>query len=228
MQKPTHATLLVGSQKGPNSTSNSIGTFLLDKLKQKGVTTERVFISQCLGSDEKIASMLRTVDNSDLVIIAFPLYGDGLPSLAIKTLELISEHGVRDENKSFAAIANCGFPEGMHNDTALAVCRIFARQAGFKWAGGLGMGGGPTVSRGSLTTIGWSNLLIRNQKKALGIAADALSKGEPIPKKATALMAKLGYPVSFYLWFANRGWRSMIKKANSIDKLYDQPFKVVV
>jgi len=76
------------------------------------------------------------------------LYADGLPPLVIKTLEVIFEHGVGDENKSFAAIANCGFPEGMHNDTALAVCRILARQAGFKWVGGLGMGAGPTVSSG--------------------------------------------------------------------------------
>jgi hypothetical protein len=68
--------------------------------------------------------------------------------------------------------------------------------------------------------------LIRNQKKALGIAADALSKGEPIPEKATTLIAKLGYPVSFYLWFANREWKSKVKKANLMDKLYDQPFKI--
>ena len=37
MQKPTHAALLVGSPKGQSSTSNSLGTYLLEKLEQKGV-----------------------------------------------------------------------------------------------------------------------------------------------------------------------------------------------
>jgi hypothetical protein len=228
MQKPIRATLLVGSPRGQNSTSNSLGTFLLNKLKQKGVTIEKVFISQSLGSDEKIDSLLRTVDDSDLIIIAFPLYGDGLPSIAIKTLELLSEHRVGDGKKSFVAIVNCGYAEAMHNNTALSVCRIFARQAGFKWAGGLAMGSGEIVPRVSLTKISYPSLLIHNQKRALGIAANALSMGEPIPEKATVMMAKLGYPTGIFVWFANRMWKSKVKKANLLDKLYDQPYKVMI
>ncbi len=60
MQKPTSAALLVGSPKGPNSTSNSLGTFLLDKLHEKGIATEKIYICQSLGSEEKKASLLQT------------------------------------------------------------------------------------------------------------------------------------------------------------------------
>ena len=37
---------------------------------------------------------------------------------------------------------NCGFAEAHHNDVALDIYRLFARDAGLHWAGGLAIGGG--------------------------------------------------------------------------------------
>ena len=141
------------------------------------------------------------VDESDLIILAFPLYVDSLHSQVIKTLELIAEHekGKCDLGKKrVVAIANSGFPEAKHNDIALAVCRIFAKQVGFTWAGGLAMGGGGMIAGRPLTEIGG---MVRNQKKALEIAADSLAKGEAIPQEAAVLMSKLGIPRWMYF-----GW----------------------
>lgn len=227
MQKPIRATLLVGSPKGPNSTSNSLGTYLVEKLEQKGVTSEKVYICQCLGSDEKRAALLRLVDESDLIILSFPLYVDSLHSQVIKTLELIAEHekGKPElSKKSFVAISNSGFPEAKHNDTALAVCRIFAKQVGFKWAGGLAMGGGGMVAGQPLAELGSR---VRNQTKALEIAAEALAQGDSIPEKAVALMSKLGIPRWMYLWMGNRGWKAEAKEVMTVEKMYAQPCKEV-
>ena len=228
MQKPIRAALLVGSPRGPNSTSNSLGTFLLERLQQNGVTTEKAYVCQSLGSDENRAALLRLVDESDLIIFAFPLYVDCLHSKAIEALELIAEHEKtkHDGKKSFAVIANCGFSEAEQNNTAIAVCRIFAKEVGFNWAGALAMGGGEMVGGKPLAELGGQiGFFFKHRKKALEIAADALSRGEPIPEKATVMMSKLGFPKWMFLWFANRGWRSKAKKCNSVDKLYDQPFK---
>jgi hypothetical protein len=225
MQKPTHAVLLVGSPKGQNSTSNSLGTYLLEKLEQKGLSSEKVYINQCLGSEEKQAVMLRLVDSSDLIILAFPLYVDSLHSQVIKTLELIAEHERGKLNlrkKKFVAIANSGFPEANHNNIALTVCRIFAKQVGYSWAGGLAMGGGGMISGHPLDELGGR---VRNQKKALEIAADALSQGEAIPEKAVALISKIGIPKSFYIWIGNRGWKQEAERQNTIKELYQKPFK---
>jgi hypothetical protein len=217
----------VGSPRGPSSTSNSLGTFLLEKLHENGVETEKAFICQCLRSDEKQAALLRLVDESDLIILAFPLYVDSLHSQAIETLKLIAEHQrskrERDQ-KSFAAIANSGFPEAKHNNTALAVCRLFAKQVGFKWAGGLAMGGGGMISGLPLSEMGGQ---VRNQVKALEIAANALAKGELIPDKAVVLMSKLGFPRWLYLWMGNRGWKQQAKEYIAIEEVYDQPCKEV-
>jgi hypothetical protein len=225
MQKPIRTALLVGSWRGPNSVSNSLGTFLLERLQHNGLTTEKIFISQSLGSDEKRATMLRVVDESDLIILAFPLYGDSPSSRVIQTLEVIAENQKNRPNgkKSFVAIANCGFPEAKHNNTALAGCKIFAKQVGFKWAGSLAVGGMEGFLKGHAP--GELGFTVRNQKKAIEIAADALSRGEPIPEKAVVLMSKLAIPGWLFLWFSKRLWRNLAKKGNIMDKIYDQPFK---
>ena len=223
MQKPNRAVLLVASPKGPKSTSNSLAAFLGDKLQQKGMTVEKVFINQTLGSDKKINMMLGLVDVSDLIVFAFPLYADCLYSQAIKTLELIAEHeNGRSQlcKKGFVAIVNSGFPEARHNDTALAVCRNFAKKVGFTWAGGLAMGGGGMISGQPIAELGGR---VRNQVKALEIAAEALANGEVIPEKAIVLISKLGIPKWMYLWMGNHGWKSEAKKAMKVKSMYSQP-----
>ncbi|HTY74635.1 MAG TPA: hypothetical protein VMD05_03615 [Candidatus Nanoarchaeia archaeon] len=224
-QKPTHAALLVGSPKGQNSTSNSLGTYLLEKLEQKGVHSGKVFLNQCLGSEEKQAVMLRLVDSSDLIILAFPLYVDSLHSQVIKTLELIAEYEkgkLHLGKKKFVAIANSGFPEANHNKIAVNVCRIFAKQVGYSWAGGLAMGGGAMISGRPLGELGG---MVRNQKKALEVAAEALSQGEAIPEKAIALISKIGIPKWLYLWMGNRGWKQEAKQQIDTKEMYNKPFK---
>ena len=122
MQKLNRAVLLVASPKGPKSTSNSLAAFLGDKLQQKGMTVEKVFINQTLGSDKKINMMLGLVDVSDLIVFAFPLYADCLYSQAIKTLELIAEHeNGRSQlcKKGFVAIVNSGFPEDWNQENSM-------------------------------------------------------------------------------------------------------------
>lgn len=129
MQKPNNALLLVGSPRGANSSSNSLGTFLLGKLQNKGIATKTVYLSQSLNSDKGQSAMLELVDQSDLIILAFPLYVDSLQSKMIEALELIAQNqkGKSSQTKKkLTAIVNSGFPEVNHNQTALAVCRLFA------------------------------------------------------------------------------------------------------
>jgi len=225
MQRPIHAALLVGSPRGPNSTSNSLGTYLLEKLEQQGVTSEKVYLNQCLGSEDKKDAMLRIIDESDLIIFAFPLYVDSLHSQVIKTLELIAEYEVGKLNldkKKIVAISNNGFPEAKQNEIALAVCRIFAKQVGFTWAGGLAMGGGGMISGRPLNELGG---MVRNQKKALEIAAESLMNGKAIPTEAVSLMAKLGIPGFLYIWMGNRGWKQEAKQRATTKEMYNKPFK---
>jgi len=145
MNGQKRALLLVGSAKRPHSTSESLGRYLLGQLAGRGYETEALLIHRALKSDQGRGELLAAVERADLLLLAFPLYVDTLPALVIRALEAIAEHrrgGQGSGGGRLVAIANCGFPEASHNDTALAVCRRFAAEAGFEWAGGLALGGG--------------------------------------------------------------------------------------
>ena len=54
----SHATLLIGSPRGPQSTSHALGTYLLDRLKEKGMIVNKVFIQRSLISKGGIDTLL--------------------------------------------------------------------------------------------------------------------------------------------------------------------------
>ena len=197
------ALLLVGSPRGLASTSESLGTYLLRRLEENGFETEKTYATVCVSSDRNREILLKLVDSSDLLILAFPLYVDSLPSRLVATLELIADHK-RTENapktQRLVAIVNSGFPEARQNNTALGICRRFAEEAGIDWAGGLALGGGQTIAGRPLSKVGGA---VRNVVKALNLTAAAIAEDEPIPKRAVDLMAKPILPSWLYVWVAN-------------------------
>lgn len=225
MNEPRRVLLLVGSPRGPRSTSESLGAYLLKKLQGYGLELEKVYIHPSLRSDEGRGNLLRAVDSSDLLILAFPLYVDSLPSPVIAALEMIAEHrktSKKQRSQRFLAISNNGFPEACQNDTALAICRRFASETGIEWVGGLALGGGEAVRGKPLDEAGGR---VRNVKKALDLAAAALAEGKSVPKEAEVLMAKAIVPVWMYVWFGNRGWKRQAKKYGAQNKLRDRPYQ---
>jgi hypothetical protein len=226
MNGTKRATLLVGSPRGSASTSESLGTYLLQILGEDGVETEKAYVNQSLSSDKSGEALLRLVDSSDLLILAFPLYADSLPSRVIAALELIAKHKIAENmpgRQRLVAIVNSGFPEARQNDTAIAICRRFAEEAGIDWAGGLALGGGEMIAGKALSEVGGS---VRNVMKALNLAAAEIAKGEAVPKEAADLMAKPVLPSRLYVWLANRRWNRQIKKYGTRPRLYDRPYLV--
>lgn len=225
MNKPRHVLLLVGSPRGPRSTSESLGAYLLKKLQEYSLETEKVYIHPSLKTHENRANLLRAVDSPDLLILAFPLYVDSLPSPVIAALELIAEHwktSKKPKSKKLLAIANNGFPEAHQNDTALAICRRFASEIGIEWVGGLALGGGEAIHGKPLDEAGG---MVRNVKKALDLAAAALAEGKSVPKDAKVLMAKPLIFTLMYVWFGNRGWKRQAKKYGVQNNLFDRPYQ---
>lgn len=216
--KKRKALLLVGSPKGKNSTSRSIGSHLLRKLEAAGMGTEEMTVLTALQSTENQHRLHKAVDAADLVLIAFPLYVDQLPAPLIQTLELIAERrkgrpGVFPSAgplvQKLAVIVQCGFPETIHNQPAVDIMRQFAREAGFEWAGALAMGMGGVVGGKSLEKEGG---MVRKVVKALDMAAASLASGGDIREEASRLMAQPLMPRGLYVLAANWGFRREIKK----------------
>ena len=214
------AVLLVGSPRTKKSTSASLGGYLMEQLAARGIETETMQIYTQFNSAEHVKQSLEKLDRADLVVLAFPLYVDSLPAPVIAALEKIAAH--RNASQRFAAIANCGFPEASHNDTALAICEEFAAQTGMTWLGSLSLGAGEGMVHGKpLNELGGQGASFR---KSLDLAAAALVEGNPIPQAARDLLAKPLIPVWVYKLFGGMGWKRSAKKYGMQKSLRRQPY----
>ena len=119
------------------------------------------------------------------------------------------------------AICQSGFPEVDHNEVAVEICRNFAHDAGFEWAGGLILAAGGMIDGQSLRKL---KGMMRSAIKALDLTAEALAAGRPVPDEAVRLMAKPPIPKFGYRFGANWGWRSEFKKRGRGGSLKDQPY----
>jgi multimeric flavodoxin WrbA len=216
--------LLVGSAKKNTSTSESIGTYLLEQLRTEGFSTETLFIHKSLRSDQGSRRLLEATRQADIIVIASPLYIDSLPYVVIRAMELIAKdrRTKRKPEQRLLGIVNCGFPEAHHNEVALAMLRQFAREAGFQWAGGLALGAGEAIGGRPLLKV---KGMARNVIKSLDLVADALVIGKPIPQEAVSKMAKLLMPRWLYMLFGNMGWKRQAMKHGVYRKLNNRPYE---
>jgi hypothetical protein len=227
MNHHERALLLIGSAKRPCSTSESLGGYLIERLGERGYSTRKLLVYRSLASDEGHGELLAATDSADILILAFPLYVDSLPSLVIRTLESLAKHRLASgplRTQRLVAIVNSGFPEAHHNDTALAICRRFAKEAGFEWCGGLALGGGEAINGQPLSKM---KLLARNVIKSLDQAAESLARGGAIPQDAVNLMAKPLVPNWMYVWLGERRWWQRAKKRAVQEELNARPYQRV-
>ena len=218
------ALLLIGSPKGEKSTSASLGNYLISKLEEFGMKIEKGYIYRLVTREETIPNLLQMINSSDLIILSFPLYIDCLPALVIKAMEIIKierDNSKSDRNQTLIAISNNGFPETSQNMTALQICKIFSKDCGFAWKGGIAVGGGGVINGRPLKERGG---VVRNIVKGLDIAAQALVDGKDIPQEAIDLISKQMIPGALYRFFGNFGWKVQARRYGVKKKLNDKPY----
>jgi NAD(P)H-dependent FMN reductase len=224
------ALLIIGSPRGKASTSRALGEYLLRRLQAGGLDVEEFSVAAALGSSERRHALYKASDAADIIIVSFPLYVDQLPAPLIQTLELLAERrqGAMGMTpwpgplvQRLVAIVQSGFPETSQNRAAVEIMRQYAKEAGFRWAGGLALGMGGAVGQRPLEKAGG---MLRNVVRALDLAADSLIAGGDIPDEATALMAKPLMPLWFYGTAANWGFRRRLKKNGARKKAVDRPY----
>jgi len=224
MRSPKTALILVGSAKpAGQSTSEALGRYLGQGLQAHGLSVATMHVARALRTPERTAALLQEVDCADLFILAFPLYVDSLPYLAVEALERIAAHRQvtpAPAPTAFLAIANCGFPEAHHNQTALEICEQFAAAAAMTWAGGLALGAGGAVHGQPLAA---ENGMTRHVARALDLTAAALAAGEAAPAEAVSLMAQPLIPQRMYLVMGEIGWRIQALRNGVLHRLRARP-----
>jgi|SRR5271157_127047 len=227
------ALLIVGSPKTKeSSTSGLLGGYLLDRLKERGWEAESLTLRASLNRPEGEGELLSSVERAGLILLVFPLYVDALPYLVTKALAVIAAHrrAVRERSpQPLVAIVNSGFPETHQNSVALAICREFAAQSGFTWAGGLALGGGGAIGSQPLTGAKRSGPQVQYVIAALEMTAAALAEGLPVPAEAVRMIARNRIPFALwrwlYTWIGGKGFEKLAAKNGiSKDKLLAQPY----
>jgi hypothetical protein len=168
--------------------------------------------------------MLSQVADSDLLILAFPLYVDSLPAGLTLALEKIAENRKKTaptKHTRVLAIVNNGFPESKQNATAIAICKQFANKTGLEWVGGLAMGAGAMIGGMPLEKAP----MMKNIKKSLDLTAQSLIEGSTMPDEAIQLISKTPLPKFIMTMFANMGWKNMAKPYGNQKKLRGRPIK---
>lgn len=225
MSGPGTAILLVGSPKGGGSTSEAIGRYLLEGLEGRGIETGITHVLRGLRSQEAQRDFLHSIGGAGLLILATPLYADSLPAGVTRLFEILAAQQSGKDcpgGKRIVALINCGFPEARHCDTAVAICRCFAREAGMEWAGGLSLGGGEAIGGKKLTKAGG---VAGNARKALDMAAEALAQGLPVSEEAVSLMAAPPISPWLYALIGDLGWRLKARRNGTWRRLKDRPYR---
>ena len=190
--------LINGSPKLNNSASGKIIAFLEQRL---GAGHNYI---HCTTANAKPQELVDSISGCNAIIIAFPLYADGIPSRLLRLLISIetSLAGAATCPKLYVIINN-GYYEARQNKPALDMMRIFCKKAGFEWGQGVGIGGG-----GMIHTAATDSWLTRNMFKALDVLAQNILSG----KSAEDILSDPNIPRFIYILAGNMGWKNMARK----------------
>ncbi len=190
--------LINGSPKAKNSTSECFLEDLKKQLKDY-VVTEYSFRTPELNNPEEVI-------NHDVLVFAFPLYLDGIPSHLLHCLEELRERlkGHKTDIVVYA-ICNAGFYEGHQNQYALQILRNWCIKSGVTWGQGIGFGGGVMIH--SLRNVPDG----KGPKKNISLALNVLIENIRRKSSADNIYVNAGIPRILYKLAAEQGWRKYIR-----------------
>ena len=129
--------ILNGSPKKKSSTSVFLG-------KMAGLLLTGCHVQYAsLRTKNEYPEIMKQLKEIDALLLAAPLYVDGIPSHVLEFLQQAEEFCKQNGCHFLVyAISNNGFIEGAHNKSHLRMYECWCRRAGLTWGGGVGIGGG--------------------------------------------------------------------------------------
>ncbi len=195
--------LINGSPKSKQSSSEAILKDLQTCLSKDIETVNYSFRKSFLAKEE-----IEVLFNFDVLVFAFPLYVDGVPSHLLNCLCQIEEasKNIKDKSITVYTLVNCGFYEGHQNKWAINIMKNWCVKAGFKWGQGIGIGCGGALASMSSIPLG------KGPKSSMGITFKSLADNIHTKSQASDAFFSLNFPRFMYKLIAEFGWRQTIKK----------------
>lgn len=117
---------------------------------------------------------------ADSLVIGAPLYVDGLPAQAVRTMEIImdlwKEEGYKGENLKVYSVSNLGFYEGEQIRHMFDMSRNWSNRVGAVYGGSLAVGAGPMIT--ALDNTPLQRPLNKDVFSGMETMAKAIDKGE--------------------------------------------------
>ncbi|QHQ62332.1 hypothetical protein Ana3638_17345 [Anaerocolumna sedimenticola] len=160
---------------------------------------------------------LKKLYQCNILIFAFPLYVDSIPSHLLNVLTILQNYYTTkgSRNAIVYALVNCGFYEGVQNKIALEIMQNWTYKSGLTWGQGIGIGSGGMLLSVKNIPAG------RGPKKNLSIALERVLK--QIQSNLTGLESNsnelsenlyinMNIPRFAYIQAAHFGWRMSAKE----------------
>lgn len=203
-------TAINGSPKGDISNSREVISILASMLPPE---TECTVVSRIAAQTSPETYQFKDVRASDVLLLAFPLYVDGIPASLMRFLAAYEAYCRAQGNGASVqrvfAVCNCGFYEGVQNELALEMAAHFCASAGLLWCGGAGIGTGEMI-------LGMKDIPPDvGIKKPVTTAFRALARAinEKDGRLEANVYAQHGIPWFLYKLAGEMGWRKMLKKS---------------
>lgn len=135
--------LLIGASPRPK---DSTSMYLLQALKQKLGENDVTLLRLAPPYDQAAENISHLLPECQAVVVAFPLYADGLPASLLGVLRLV-ENGLKRGESSCRvyALVNNGFYEAGQNAIAIDMVWQWCDKCGLKRGCALGVGAGEMV-----------------------------------------------------------------------------------
>jgi multimeric flavodoxin WrbA len=208
--------IINGSQKSGESNSGII----LNELN-KLITKGNDVINYTLGTKQFSEETYNNISISDVIIFAFPLYTDSIPSNMLKMLiELDSflKKGYGKETIVYTLINN-GFYEGKQTQIAFEIIENWCEHSGVQFGGGIGQGAGEMIGATKDTPINKGPF--NNLGRALKLLAEKIENKEPFGVKyLSPYFPRFLWKIMAHTTFWHpRAYKNNLKKSDIIKRL---------
>ena len=179
-----------------------LGQLLVDRVEPNSIVTHRNALDADLAEKAAVC---------DVLVLAFPLYIDGIPGHLLSVMEKLERGNVIPDTTRIYAIVNCGFYEGEQCELALEMAQHWCARCGAVWGGGLGFGGGGGLGMMDMAPMGYGPK--KNLGDELRLISDSILGGSDTGVR----FAHVNFPAFMYKLGAQSGW-VQAAKANGLKR----------
>ncbi|NMB19370.1 MAG: NAD(P)H-dependent oxidoreductase [Firmicutes bacterium] len=196
--------LVNGSPKGEKSASRAILSLISQSLPEEQYALS-YFSLKTPQVDSDIAEQI--LEHS-ILLIAFPLYVDGVPSHMLRWLMELerTSRAAEGEKPVVYALINCGFYEAEQNKVVLEILRNWCAKSNFRWGQGMAIGAGGVI--GGLQHVPLGKWPLRRLGQAMGVMGESIRGTETAPD----IFVSPDFPRIAYKLVAEFGWRRSIRR----------------